>query len=161
MRVSFFSVLARSAAVSVLLFLASLTDTGATGAGVNKEAKQVVGAQTNYTLWIIPHTHWEGAVFKTREEYLDIGLPHILKALYLLQKYPDYRFVLDQVAYVKPFLERYPEEAATFRKFVREGRLMLVGGMDIMPDVNVPVANQSCGRFALEKVTTGTRWAWT
>ena len=26
------------------------------------------------TFWIIPHTHWEGAVFKTREEYLDIGL---------------------------------------------------------------------------------------
>src|SRR4051794_36194854 len=57
------------------------------------------------TFWIIPHTHWEGAVFKTREEYLKVGLPNILKALYLLKKYPDYRFVLDQVAYVKPFIE--------------------------------------------------------
>src|SRR5262249_17376797 len=66
------------------------------------------------------------------------GLPHILKALYLLQKYPDYRFVLDQAAYVKPFLERYPEQAATFCRLVREGRLELVGGMDIMPDVNIP-----------------------
>jgi hypothetical protein len=26
------------------------------------------------TLWLVPHTHWEGAVFKTREEYLEIGL---------------------------------------------------------------------------------------
>src|SRR5579871_1490808 len=25
------------------------------------------------TLWVIPHTHWEGAVFKTREEYLQGG----------------------------------------------------------------------------------------
>ena len=25
------------------------------------------------TFWIIPHTHWEGAVFKTREEYLGWG----------------------------------------------------------------------------------------
>ena len=90
------------------------------------------------TFWVIPHTHWEGAVFKTREEYLQMGLPNILKALHLLETQPEYRFVLDQVAYVKPFLERYPEEEAAFRKFAAEGRLQLVLGMDIMPDVNVP-----------------------
>ena len=90
------------------------------------------------TFWIIPHTHWEGAVFKTREEYLEMGLPHILKALHLLRTQPDYRFVLDQVAYVRPFLERYPEQVADFRKFVAEGRLQLVLGLDVMPDVNIP-----------------------
>src|SRR5690348_6814056 len=37
------------------------------------------------TLYYIPHTHWEGAVFKTREEYLEMGLPHILTALQLLK----------------------------------------------------------------------------
>src|SRR6266446_7690035 len=62
------------------------------------------------TLYYIPHTHWEGAVFKTREEYLEMGLPNILKALHLLKMYPEYKFTLDQVAYFKPFLERYPEE---------------------------------------------------
>jgi alpha-mannosidase len=89
-------------------------------------------------LWIIPHTHWEGAVFKTREEYLEMGLGNISAALHLLGEHPEYRFVLDQVAYVRPYLERYPEDAATFRKFVKEGRLQLVGGTDIMPDVNMP-----------------------
>jgi alpha-mannosidase len=95
---------------------------------------QPVNQATQQTLYYIPHTHWEGAVFKTREEYLEMGLPHILKALYLLKKYPDFKFTLDQVAYFKPFLERYPEEAADFRKFVAEGRLQIVGGMDVMPD---------------------------
>lgn len=90
------------------------------------------------TLWVIPHTHWEGAVFKTREEYLQIGLPNILKALYLLGTHPEDRFVLDQVAYVRPFLERYPEEAPEFRRFVTEGRLQIVGGNDVMLDVNIP-----------------------
>ena len=75
------------------------------------------------TFWFIPHTHWEGAVFKTREEFLQMGLPNILKALNLLKKYPSYRFVLDQVVYVRFFLERYPEEEGTFRKFLVEGRL--------------------------------------
>ena len=27
------------------------------------------------TLYYIPHTHWEGAVFKTREDYLAMGMP--------------------------------------------------------------------------------------
>jgi alpha-mannosidase len=90
------------------------------------------------TLFLIPHTHWEGAVFKTREEYLQIGLPHILQALGLLRRYPNYRFVLDQACYVQPFLERYPEQAAVFRQFVGEGRLGIVGGTDVMLDVNMP-----------------------
>jgi alpha-mannosidase len=90
------------------------------------------------TFWVIPHTHWEGAVFKTREEYLEMGLPNILKAMRLLKEQPEFRFVLDQVAYVKPFLERYPDLEADFRKCLAEGRLHLAGALDVMPDVNMP-----------------------
>jgi alpha-mannosidase len=90
------------------------------------------------TLWVIPHTHWEGAVFKTREEYLDVGLPNILMAMRLLREQPGYRFTLDQVAYVRPFLERYPAEEADFRRFLAEGRLQLAGALDVMPDDNMP-----------------------
>jgi alpha-mannosidase len=86
------------------------------------------------TLYYIPHTHWEGAVFKTREAYLDMGLQNILRAMRLLKAYPDCKFTLDQVAYFKPFLERYPEQEADFRRFIAEGRLGIVGGMDVMPD---------------------------
>jgi alpha-mannosidase len=88
--------------------------------------------------FLIPHTHWEGAVFLTREEYLDVGLQNILRALRLLMAHPNYRFALDQACYVKPFLERYPEEEAAFRRFMKEGRLAIVGGTDVMLDVNMP-----------------------
>ena len=94
--------------------------------------------EVSETFFCIPHTHWEGAVFKTREQYLEMGLPHILKALKLLRTHPSYRFTLDQVCYVRPFLERYPQEAAIFRKLVAEGRLAIVGGTDVMLDVNMP-----------------------
>ncbi|HZW32610.1 MAG TPA: hypothetical protein VFF52_17990, partial [Isosphaeraceae bacterium] len=90
------------------------------------------------TFWVIPHTHWEGAVFKTRAEYLDMGLPNILEAMRLLKEQPGFKFTLDQVAYVKPFLERYPAEEAAFRRFLAEGRLQLVGALDVMPDDNMP-----------------------
>jgi hypothetical protein len=121
MRGNFVSVLARSLAACVLLFLVlgSLTGAGATGEGEKEKAKQGGSPQTNYTLWVIPHTHWEGAVFKTREEYLEIGLPHILKALYLLQNYPDYRFVLDQVAYVKAVSREVSRRGSHFSQICR------------------------------------------
>jgi alpha-mannosidase len=88
--------------------------------------------------FLIPHTHWEGAVFLTREEYLDMGLQNILRAMRLLEAHHHYRFALDQACYVKPFLERYPEEEAAFRKYLKEGRLAIVGGTFVMPDVNMP-----------------------
>ena len=119
---------------SLLLVPLSL---GQIGSGVNLPAHKDFDAGAN-TLWIIPHTHWEGAFLKTREEYLEFGLPHITTALHLLEIHPEYRFALDQVAYIKPFLERYPEEEASFRKFLAQGRLQIVGGDDVMLDVNIP-----------------------
>src|SRR5438552_17535733 len=92
------------------------------------------GSSSKPVFWLIPHTHWEGAVFKTREEYLEMGLPNILKAVQLLTQYPEYKFALDQVAYFKPFLERYPEEAAAFGRLVAGGSLEIGGGLDVVPD---------------------------
>jgi len=88
--------------------------------------------------WYLGHTHWEGAVFKTRAAYLDMGLPNILRALRLMQVDPSYRFALDQACYVQPFLERYPAEEPLFRQMIAERRLEIVGGTDVMPDVNMP-----------------------
>ncbi len=115
-----------------LLTLSVLMALARTGSTAQQQSNSV-GPQKP-TLYYIPHTHWEGAVFKTREEYLEMGLPHILQALALLRKFPNYRFTLDQVAYIRPFIERYPEHKAEFLKYVREGRLGIVGGMDVMPD---------------------------
>ncbi|HLY20473.1 MAG TPA: glycoside hydrolase family 38 C-terminal domain-containing protein [Bryobacteraceae bacterium] len=102
-------------------------------------------------LIIIPHTHWEGAVFKTREEYLAIGLPHILEALQLLKKYPGYRFVLDQMCYVKPFLERYPAEAPAFREALARGQLEIAGGTVTMHDNNVPSGESIVHQYLIGK----------
>ena len=102
------------------------------------------------TFWYIPHTHWEGAVFKTREEYLQMGLPNILLVMEMLERHPDYKFVLDQACYVQPFIERYPELVPKFKKFISDGRLEIVGGMDVMPDVNMP-----CGESFIRQVLYG------
>lgn len=119
-----------SLVVSVLMSVSGWLAQGAEPAGAAVAKKD--------TFWFIPHTHWEGAVFITREDYLQTGLQNILRALKMLKADPSYRFTLDQACYVKPFLERYPEEEAAMRKFIAEGRLAIVGGMDVMPDCNMP-----------------------
>ncbi len=103
--------------------------------------------------FFIPHSHWEGAVFKTREEYLEMGLPIILRALRLLQRYPEYRFVLDQACFVKPFVERYPEEVGTLKRMVAEKRLEICGGLWVMPDVNMPG-----GESFVRQIEMGKKW---
>src|SRR5581483_55424 len=113
---------------------------------------QVFGSDADKEMaLIIPHTHWEGAVYKTREEYIEEGLPHIATALNLLKRYPDYRFTLDQMCYVRPFLERYPSEVTAFRQFLAEGRLQIVGGTDTMHDNNIPSGESIVRQFLLAK----------
>jgi alpha-mannosidase len=56
----------------------------------------------------------------------------------LLKEQPGFHFTLDQVAYVRPFLERFPALEADFRRFLNEGRLQLAGALDVMPDDNMP-----------------------
>jgi alpha-mannosidase len=145
---------AAKAGVTLVLFLAILL-------------ARVTAAESTQLVLVIPHTHWEGAFFQTREEYLQIGLPHIVKALDLLDRYPDYRFVLDQMCYVRPFLERYPAEIPRFKKFLAEGHLQIVGGTDVMNDSNVPSGESIARQYLVAKtyfrqhlgyeVTTG--WA--
>jgi alpha-mannosidase len=135
------SSLALSAAVGLAVLLGCFQAAAA-------EATPAAAAKGIYL--IIPHTHWEGAVFLTREEYLQAGLPNILQVLRLLKSYPDYHFVLDQACYVRPFLERYPEEEASFRQFVKQGRLQVIGGTDCMPDVNTP-----CGESFIRQILYG------
>jgi alpha-mannosidase len=111
---------------------------------------QAIDSSQDYVV-IIPHTHWEGAVFKTREEYLQIGLPHIMKVLSLMRRYPEYHYTLDQRAYVKPFLERYPNQVPFFKKMLDEHRLEIAGGTLVMEDENVPSGESIAHQFLLSK----------
>src|SRR5262249_47506520 len=120
-------------------------------AGLAFKGSSASAAESQQVALVIPHTHWEGAVFKTREEYLEIGLPNIVKALYLLKKYPNYRFVLDQMCYVRPFVERYPAEAAAMRELLTQGRLQIAGGTDTMHDNNIPSGESIVRQYLLSK----------
>jgi alpha-mannosidase len=99
---------------------------------------------------VIPQTHYDAEVFLSREETFEIGFRNIELALRLLAEDPAYTFALDQVCYVRPYLERYPEKRDEILRCAREGRLTMEGGMHVMPDMNLP-----CGESFLRQVLYG------
>jgi alpha-mannosidase len=79
-----------------------------------------------------------------------MGFRNIEIALRILAAHPSFTFTLDQVCYVQPYLERYPEKRAEVLRHVREGRLPLEGAMHVMPDMNLP-----CGESFIRQVLYG------
>ena len=102
-------------------------------------------------VFILPHTHYDAEVFLTREVYLEVGYKVIIDALNLLKRDPDYRYCLDQSAFVDAFLKAYPELAGTFREMVRQGRLEIVGGMYVMADLNMVCGESIVRQFEFGK----------
>ena len=89
------------------------------------------------TLYVLPHSHFDAEVFKTREEYLLWGYSNILDMLAAMEKEKEYCYILDQVCLIQPFLEAYPEMKPAFLRLIREGRLDIVCGMYSMCDINM------------------------
>ena len=87
--------------------------------------------------YLVPHTHFDAEVFISREETLQLGFSNLQMAMFLFKQNPDFRFSLDQVCYIEPYLRRHPEEKQFFIEMVNSGRLEITGGMYVMPDLNL------------------------
>lgn len=106
-----------------------------------------------WTLFVVPHFHFDVAWIKTHEEYLDVGFSNILDVLNLIEQEPEYRFCLDQVALIQPFWEKFPELQESLRKMVKDGKIEVVCGMYSMPDANIP-----SGEFLVRQFLFGKRF---
>ncbi|TDD34991.1 glycoside hydrolase, partial [Nonomuraea terrae] len=69
---------------------------------------------------------WERNAFALVEAHIDLAL-----------RDPDYRFVLAEVDYLKPFFDTHPERRADLRALMTEGRAELVGGTYNEPNTNL------------------------
>jgi alpha-mannosidase len=89
------------------------------------------------------------AWLKTRDEYLQIGYKLIMEVLHAMEGTKEYRYVLDQTFLIQSFVEKYPEQSNILRQMVDEKHLEIVGGMYVMPDVNM-IGGESLIRQVLE-----------
>ncbi|MEV6344026.1 glycoside hydrolase family 38 C-terminal domain-containing protein [Actinoplanes sp. NPDC051851] len=114
-------------------------------------------AATGWTMWMISHFHYDPVWWNTQRGFTEVWqqLPDVPKADKLRPAFvrtafdlvrahldaarldEDYRFVLAEIDYLKPYWDVYPEDRDDMRRMLREGRVELVGGMYNEPNTNL------------------------
>ncbi len=88
-----------------------------------------------YTLAVVSHTHWDREWYQSFQEYRIRLVQLTDRLLDLLARDPGYRyFTFDgQTIILEDYLQVRPEQEATLRRYVQEGRL-LIGPWYVLPD---------------------------
>ncbi len=90
------------------------------------------------TVDLIGNSHIDAAWLWRRPETIDVVRNTWRTAVKLLDKYPEMKFAASAAQYYV-WLEQYePDLLARIQELVRQGRWMLVGGMWVESDVNMP-----------------------
>jgi alpha-mannosidase len=121
------------------------------------------------TIWLVPHFHYDPVWWNTQAGYTQtwdtpsatggaarfawpghsaftLVRAHLAKA----GQDPEYRFVLAEVDYLKPYWDTYPEDRALIRRLIADGRLELVGGT-----YNEPNSNLTCVETTIRNAVHG------
>jgi len=89
-------------------------------------------------VFIIPHFHFDSEYRKIYNEYLEIAFQRILEFLDTAKNYDDFKFVLDQIVLLEPFIKHFPEKYVELKRLIEEGKVEIVCGMYAMADTNIP-----------------------
>ena len=74
-------------------------------------------------VYLIPFSHLDLFWAGTREECLSRGAEIIFTALRLLEKYPDYHFMIEAVNFLDYFCSAWPDQIPALKRFLTERRL--------------------------------------
>ncbi|BEL04763.1 NEW3 domain-containing protein [Actinoplanes sichuanensis] len=114
-------------------------------------------AATGWTMWMVSHFHYDPVWWNTQRGFTEVWqqLPDVPKADKLRPAFvrtafdlvrahidaaredDDYRFVLAEIDYLKPYWDVFPEDRDDLRRMLRDGRVELVGGMYNEPNTNL------------------------
>ena len=122
-------------------------------------AATVTVAEPGWTMWMVSHFHYDPVWWDTQGQFTesrlllpDSGgqLPEVRTAFELVSVHlsaaradPDYKFVLAEIDYLKPYFDTHPEDRADLRRFLAEGRIELVGGNYNEPNTNLTGAEST------------------
>ncbi|MET7336275.1 NEW3 domain-containing protein [Nonomuraea sp. NPDC005650] len=130
----------------------------AEGAGERRTLDgSVEAAATGWTMWMVSHFHYDPVWWNTQAGFTEVwhqlpDLPWVGKlrppfvrtAFDLVRAHldaarhdDDYKFVLAEIDYLKPFWDVFPGEREQVRRFLAEGRVELVGGTYNEPNTNL------------------------
>ncbi|WP_406427059.1 NEW3 domain-containing protein [Streptomyces sp. NBC_00147] len=118
-------------------------------------------AEPGWTVWMVPHFHYDPVWWNTQAAYTTTwddagdtaqqfridwqytGFELMRLHLRTARRDPDYKFVLAEVDYLKPYWDAHPEDRALLRRLLAEGRVELMGGTYNEPNTNLTSAEST------------------
>jgi alpha-mannosidase len=127
-------------------------------------AGQVTVAEPGWTIWMVCHFHYDPVWWNTQGDFTQTQvavpgengeLPDVRSAFELVRLHldaarddPDYKFVLAEVDYLKPYFDVHPEDRAELRELIAAGRVEIVGGAYNEPNTNLTSAESTIRNIA-------------
>src|SRR3954468_11950197 len=133
--------------------------------GVEQEQVWITIAEPGWTVWMIPHFHYDPVWWNTQAAYTSTwdelgeeaqrtrmafqqtGFALVQAHLAVARRDPDYRFMLAEVDYLKPYWDAHPHQRALLRRLMAEGRLEIMGGTYNEPNTNLTTAETTARNF--------------
>ncbi|MDO3634658.1 glycoside hydrolase family 38 N-terminal domain-containing protein [Mycolicibacterium arseniciresistens] len=117
-------------------------------------------AEPGWTMHMISHFHYDPVWWNTQAAYtsqwtedppgrcrqthsFDLVAAHLEMA----RREPEYKFVLAEVDYLKPYWDTHPEDRADLRAMIADGRVEVMGGTYNEPNTNLTSAETTIRNF--------------
>jgi alpha-mannosidase len=106
-------------------------------------------AEPGWTMFMVSHFHYDPVWWTTQAAYTSTwqappgparqmhGFDLVRAHLELARREPEYKFVLAEVDYLKPYWDTHPQDRADLRRLIREGRVEIMGGTYNEPNTNL------------------------
>jgi len=121
----------------------------------------LVVAEPGWTVWMVSHFHYDPVWWNTqaaytatwndagqlgaefRMDFQQTGFDLVRLYLETARRDPDYKFVLAELDYLKPYWDTHPQDRAYLRSLLADGRLELMGGTYNEPNTNLTSAEST------------------
>lgn len=117
-------------------------------------------AEPGWTMYMISHFHYDPVWWNTQAAYTSAwsedppgrcrqtnGFDLVRAHLEMARREPEYKFVLAEVDYLKPYWDMHPEDRDDLRRFIAEGRVEIMGGAYNEPNTNLTSAETTIRNF--------------
>lgn len=106
-------------------------------------------AEPGWTMFMVSHFHYDPVWWTTQAAYTSTwqappgparqmhGFDLVKAHLELARREPEYKFVLAEVDYLKPYWDTHPQDRADLRRLIHEGRVEIMGGAYNEPNTNL------------------------
>ena len=109
-----------------------------------------VVAEPGWTMFMISHFHYDPVWWNTQGAYTSLwtedppgrarqtnAFELVHAHLEMARREPEYKFVLAEVDYLKPYWDTHPEDRTDLRRLMKQGRVEIMGGTYNEPNTNL------------------------